>query len=245
MLKSPNRDSIPDQVFAQLRDQIVGGDRVAGEALPSERALAETLGINRGAVREALKRLAQARLIAVRQGGPTRVLDYRKHAGIELLSALVVGADGRVDAEVVESIMEMRTTLAPALAAAAAKRITEPDRDRLREALNALKSVKQPVKRAQVSKALWDVLVDASNNIAYRLAFNSLTSTTEQLGDLLGHVLAVEFSQTDVYAALAHAVITGDPEGATAHARTLVETGEQAMGALVSQVASLSLNQTP
>ncbi|CAN5183873.1 hypothetical protein BH20ACT16_BH20ACT16_06120 [soil metagenome] len=41
----------------RVRDGILGGTPAAGEPLPSERALAEELGCNRHAVREAVKRL--------------------------------------------------------------------------------------------------------------------------------------------------------------------------------------------
>ena len=61
------RQSIPDEIFAQLAGQVLSGDRTPGEALPSERALSEALGVSRAAVREALSRLDRARLIQVRQ----------------------------------------------------------------------------------------------------------------------------------------------------------------------------------
>ena len=237
MFTIPDRASLPDQVYAQLRDQIVSGDREPGEALPSERALAELLGINRGAVREALKRLAEARLIAVRQGEATRVLDYRRTAGIELLSVLVLDADGAVNPRVVRSIMEMRSALAPALAAAAAKRAGASLQAPLAEALQNLKSAPDNAQRARASQAFWDVLVDGSQNIAYRLAFNSLSTTTDRLETVIGDLLAAEFGQTETYAALAEAVAAGDAAASHAHATTLVNTGEQAIGALLELLA--------
>ena len=65
-----------DAVFDQVRDQIVGGALVAGEALPGERELAAQLGVSRGVVREALQRLSQAGLIDIRHGGATRIRDF-------------------------------------------------------------------------------------------------------------------------------------------------------------------------
>src|SRR3954462_5974607 len=47
-----------------------------GESLPSERRLAEVLGVSRPAVREAIKRLTQAGLVEVRQGDATTVRDF-------------------------------------------------------------------------------------------------------------------------------------------------------------------------
>ena len=51
--------SISEQVYIQLRDRILKKVLPVGAELPSERELSETLGVNRGAVREAIKRLQQ------------------------------------------------------------------------------------------------------------------------------------------------------------------------------------------
>ena len=69
MFKPIERKSLADSVYEQLRDAIVGGEFPAGSSLPSERQLREQLGVNRGALREALKRLEEARraLVALRQ----------------------------------------------------------------------------------------------------------------------------------------------------------------------------------
>lgn len=57
MLKPVRKQSLSDAVFTQLRDQIVSGALAPGEPLPAERLLCEALGVNRGSVREALRRL--------------------------------------------------------------------------------------------------------------------------------------------------------------------------------------------
>ncbi|MFC7500879.1 FadR/GntR family transcriptional regulator, partial [Nocardioides sp. GCM10030258] len=58
-LRPVTRRSVSDQVFDQLVDDVVDGEIAVGEALPSERRLAEVLGISRPAVREALQRIGQ------------------------------------------------------------------------------------------------------------------------------------------------------------------------------------------
>ena len=94
-LRPVRKQSLSDAVFEQLRDQIVSGAMVPGAALPAERVLCEALGVNRGSVREALKRLQQSRLVSVRHGGTSHVLDYRASAGLDLLADLIVTAAGR------------------------------------------------------------------------------------------------------------------------------------------------------
>ena len=68
-LQPVTRRSVPDEVFDQVLAEVVDGEIEAGDSLPSERRLAEVLGVSRPAVREALQRMAQTRLVEVRQGG--------------------------------------------------------------------------------------------------------------------------------------------------------------------------------
>ena len=45
------RRSVPEQVFEQIATDVLSGELQPGEALPSERKLAEVLGVSRPAVR--------------------------------------------------------------------------------------------------------------------------------------------------------------------------------------------------
>ena len=86
--------TVSSQIHAQLRADILGGRYAPGEALPSERRLCEAFDASRHGVREALKRLQQAGLVAISQGGATRVRDWRHHGGLELLLEGEVRAGG-------------------------------------------------------------------------------------------------------------------------------------------------------
>ena len=61
-MKSFRTASLADQVFEKLEDDIVYGVYKRGEVL-TELKLAETLGVSRTPIREALRRLEQERLI--------------------------------------------------------------------------------------------------------------------------------------------------------------------------------------
>ena len=62
-MKSFRTESLADQVFEKLEDDIVYGVYRRGEIL-TEMKLAESLGVSRTPIREALRRLEQERLIA-------------------------------------------------------------------------------------------------------------------------------------------------------------------------------------
>ena len=93
MVDPITRASVPDLVFASLCDAILSGRYEPGERLPTQRTLAADLNVNMASVREALKRLEQLRLVEVRHGDATRVLDWRRSGGLEAL-AVLGGIDG-------------------------------------------------------------------------------------------------------------------------------------------------------
>src|SRR6187399_3743270 len=96
-LQPVNRRSVPEDVFEQILADVLSGEMQPGESLPSERRLAEVLGVSRPAVREALQRMAATRLVEVRHGGATTVRDFRRYAGMDLLPRLLVRR-GKLDA---------------------------------------------------------------------------------------------------------------------------------------------------
>ena len=122
MLLPVERRSLPEAVFRQIRDQILDGRLAAGAKLPGERDLCTQLGVNRNALREALKRLEQMKLVAIHPGGATRVLDFRLTGGLDLLVALLFGDEGALRLDAARSLVELRTAIGPDIAARAADR---------------------------------------------------------------------------------------------------------------------------
>jgi GntR family transcriptional repressor for pyruvate dehydrogenase complex len=79
------RVRVKQQVFEQLRDQIVAGTWPPGSKIPSENELTRRLGVSRVSLREALHMLASLGLVESRQGGGTFV---RRYAGAVLFNPL-------------------------------------------------------------------------------------------------------------------------------------------------------------
>ncbi|WP_281784036.1 FadR/GntR family transcriptional regulator [Sinimarinibacterium flocculans] len=224
------RESLSDSVYRQIRGKILRGELAAGAPLPAERELSEVTGVNRGAVREAIKRLQQAGLVAVRQGGNSVVLDYLDEGGLELLPNLLVDGNGRLNGGVVRSIMAMRSALAPDIAAAAARKGGARLADELDEVLAQMRAQARDTRALQaLALAFWKKLVERGGNIAFRLAFNSMTKTYTQVQDILATVLEPEFRDAENLTAIARAVRTGDPEAARAAGRRHVEIGRLAL----------------
>jgi DNA-binding FadR family transcriptional regulator len=72
-LATTRRTGLVDQVIDQLRDSVTAGEYPVGTKIPTEPALAETLGVGRNTVREAVRALAHGGILEVRQGDGTYV----------------------------------------------------------------------------------------------------------------------------------------------------------------------------
>jgi len=237
------RRSLVDEVVDALAVPILRDALPPGSTLPAERVLAEQLGVRRGALREGIQRLQQAGLVEVRHGGGTTVLDWRHSAGLEALPTLLTDAEGRPDPQVLRSVMEMRSALAPDVARQAARRRSDADVRRLLALLEAMSEEARPAaERAASTAALWNTLVDASRNIAYRLAYNALLGVAELGGVWVVEVLAEERRRLDVYADLVEAIAVGDTERAGEAARAITAVGERSFERALEAYAPASIH---
>src|SRR3954464_8256622 len=79
------RTTVVDELEGRLAQEIFDGQLAPGALLPPERVLAETHGVNRTSVRQALSRLERSGLIETRQGSGSRVRRLEEDGGAELL----------------------------------------------------------------------------------------------------------------------------------------------------------------
>lgn len=238
------RESLGQRVHRELRQRILDGRLPVGERLPAERDLAASLGVNRGAVRESLKRLQQSGLVSIRHGGGTQVREWRRHAGIELLPHLLLDGQGQVRAAAVRGLMALRNGLAPTVAERAAARAeaappaardTAPNTE-LSTALAALEAA-EGAARQPLALAYWSALVDAADDLGLRLAFNTLEQTYGAAQAALATVLRPEYERLDEPRRITAAVLAGDPEAAARAAREYVAFGAAAVEAWLRRYA--------
>lgn len=231
------RRSVPDEVYDQLLGELLGGGLAPGESLPSERRLAEVLGVSRPAVREAMQRLAHAGYVDVRHGDATTVRDFRRLGGLDLLPRLLLARAG-LDLAVARSILEARAYVGPTIAELAARRGGPQARDVLARAVETLRQDDDPVRRQHVALAFWDHLVEAADSITFRLMFNSMRAAYLPLVEALAPLMAAEVDRVDAYAALARAVGAGDEEEARACAVDLLGAATTSLLDAIDQVQS-------
>jgi GntR family transcriptional regulator, transcriptional repressor for pyruvate dehydrogenase complex len=219
------RQPLSDTVFAQLRDAVLAGRYEPGQFLPPERELAQAFAVNRHAVREALKRLQQAGFVRILHGGGTEVLDVRRTAGLDLLGQLARSPGEQTD-RLLRDGLEMRRCVGVEAARLAARRADAAARARVVAAAAALAEnpakpetpeaagQAEPVPSAPRDRAFWAEVVDASGNLAFRLAFNSLIDAVDAQPELMAVLLEADRVDAQPHADLATAIAGRDPEGA-------------------------------
>lgn len=227
MPASERSGRVSERVHEHLRREILDGNLAPGDPVPSERSLATDLQANRHAVREALKRLEQAGLVRIAQGGPTRVLDWRDSGGLEVLLDLVGGARrGAPPLELVRSVLEMRECIGVDAARRSAARAPGETRSRIDRLAQAAATAVGTSAIDEEYAALWLGVVAGSQNVAYRLSLNSLlaaVSEYEGIADI------TRPKDAEAIRALGRAIRGGDVAGAGEAARALLEPDTHAL----------------
>src|SRR5947209_8877131 len=122
-LEHAQKRSLSEDVFDQLLGEIATGRYGPGTAIPSERELTAVFAVNRHVVREAIKRLEQVGLLIGAQGGRTKVLDYRRTAGLDVLALLAEHAlPGAETLPLLSAALEMRAGIGADVARLCAER---------------------------------------------------------------------------------------------------------------------------
>ncbi|MDX9707439.1 MAG: FadR/GntR family transcriptional regulator [Azospira sp.] len=120
---------LSEEVSAALEARILRGDHPPGSQLPTEKVFAETFGVSRAVVREAIARLKADGLIETRQGAGAFVAENPKSLNFRISPG---GEDGLLH------IFELRTMVEITVAELAARRRTDADVAAMRDALRRM-----------------------------------------------------------------------------------------------------------
>lgn len=114
----------------QLLSNILEGRWPPETILPSERILAEQIGVTRPTLRETLQRLSREGWVTISHGKPTVVNDYWKKGGLGLLATLARYGDFLPE-NFVDHLLGVRSVFLPAIAELAAEKAPESLLDHL------------------------------------------------------------------------------------------------------------------
>jgi len=120
--KSFKRPKLSDSVFEEFLTMLRDGRLEPGQRLPAERDLAESFGVSRATVRDAVQRLALLGYLDVRQGDGTLVTSPDEKAIARPFRSLLLA-----EPHLVWDLLEFRRMLEPEAARFAAQRRSDDD----------------------------------------------------------------------------------------------------------------------
>jgi len=209
-------ESVADAAVAQIEDLIASGILKQGRKLPSERDLAEMLGLSRPKLREALQVLEERGLVVTRHGEGSFVAPLTGQAMLPALLALY----GRHEPAFFD-YLEYRRAQEGFAARLAAERATRADKERLREILDEIERAwaAQDVGGARDADfALHSAIVDASQNATLIHVMASIYDLTRQgvfyNRDILKTIEGAGQRLLEQHLALGQAVIEGNAAAA-------------------------------
>jgi GntR family negative regulator for fad regulon and positive regulator of fabA len=185
---------------------ILDGTYAPGTALPGERDLATHLGVTRPTLREVLRRLERDGWLTVRHGKATRVNDFWREGGLNVLDALVRFGD-ELPPDFVPHLLEVRRALAPAYARDAVRRAGVQVVAYLEAAAGLLDTA---AAYAAFDWGLHHSLTVASGNPVYTLILNGFAGLYRQMAILYFSRPEARASSQRFYEALLEAARQGD-----------------------------------
>ena len=170
-----------ENVSASIRRDISNGTLKPGDKLPSERELAETLGVGRPVVREALRSLEEAGILLFRRGitgGAFVGTGDGRTVTRSITDLIFLGAIS------LDDLTEARTCLLRFAAELAAERGTEEDFDALEANVDeaiAQRDAADLHEKVRLVGSFYDHLGRAAHNEALVLLIHSVTEVVAQI----------------------------------------------------------------
>lgn len=197
-----------EAALGQIAEAIRIGEIQVGQYLPSERALAQQMGISRPTVREAIKALVD-----------TGVLQTRSSGGPEVCSDAVplhlISRHTELDISEVAGVLEARRLLEPRVAQLAALRLDDEDVARLRAIIDQQRSQAHDQARFAILELRFHLAIARAtkNSTVYGLV-RSLLLNLEMARDLAMQFLGDHFSDPaiDIHEHTLKSLCRADPD---------------------------------
>jgi GntR family transcriptional regulator, transcriptional repressor for pyruvate dehydrogenase complex len=171
------RATVPGKVIAQIRELVATGRLQPGVRLPSERTLAQILGVGRTTIREAIRAMESLNMVEVRAGDGTYLA-----ASAMCLACSDLTAPFRSGVSEA-SLLEVRSLLEPEVAAASAQRATPEQIDQMHAALvEQRRSIGRGERRAREDDAFHSLVVAAAGNEVLVHILRAVTNPLLALG---------------------------------------------------------------
>lgn len=222
------RQTVVDLLEVRLRDDILRGTHSPGSLLPPERELAAGYGVTRATLKHALSRLEQAGLLTTRHGVGTRVREFLRVGGADLLPMLASQDSGWL-----VEIFEVRRHIGALIARRAATRRTARQARRLAELVESVAAAADADAAQLADAEVHRELARSTGNRVYLLLTNTLFNAYLPVRGALRGPFEDPANAAAQLGPLVQAVIARKPQDAERAAEKYLRRTEQVMlGAL-------------
>ena len=169
--------SLYEQIVEQIKERILTNELKEGERLPNQRELARQFGVSRTVVREAVTALTREGLVDVRVGrgmfvihGSPRIV--KRSLGTIIRLGQVVSS---------RHLVEIREMLEPQISAMAARRATEENIAKMREAVMAMDAALNDMDAYIAADLAFHLaLADATQNVLIRALIDPIIDLLDE-----------------------------------------------------------------
>ena len=156
--------SIKELFLSQIEEMILSGELKPGDRLPSERELADTMGVSKTIVHEGIRELARMGFLDVASRKGVYVADYAQTGNLDTLFAIIRYRGGMPDKKMLIDLLDIRVYLeCPAIEELALRRNPED--------IRKLELLQEDVRNALSS----DIQTFATALFAYRKTLAALS----------------------------------------------------------------------
>jgi GntR family transcriptional repressor for pyruvate dehydrogenase complex len=192
-----------------LRALIEGGDYAAGMVLPTERILAEMLGVGRPAIREAIKALTILDVLESRRGDGTYLKSLDRLRTDWPVQVLL----GSKDFSLLD-LLEVRKIFEPKAARLAASRATETHLKRIEEQCVKVEKAKDWKEIALHDLLLHTAIIEAAGNPVLTELNGAMTRLLRRSRELSGSRAPDSRKMNAAHIKIVEAILKGDGEEA-------------------------------
>ncbi len=239
-LRAIEKASVKDQTLEQLKNYILSGVVQLGERLPSERALADALGVGRYSVREALKVLEAVGLVQSRVGEGT-FLTTNTGASFGRILGLSLATWGGTMIE----LLDARKMIEVEAARAAAERATRADLENIQRELRTMNTAEDVREYLKADMRFHRCIGVASHNAIISQFINNLIDVLEEvLQEARLDTLPAQAEGGGTHQAIFEAIADSDADAAGVLIRSHIRFSSEVWQTVISLTADTESRKT-
>lgn len=216
------QESLSAQIIKSLTEYFFSGSLLAGSKLPSERQLAEALGVSRSAVRDAIQSLGLLGVVDIRQGDGT----YLRDTGSELLPRVIEWGLFLGERRVMD-LIEARQQVEVSLAGLAARRRSDEDIAALRVILEQMDRASGAVDFVDFDVDFHAAIATAARNSVLADVLSNITSLIRVWMSRSIEAAGETVTSNDEHRLVVEAIAAGDSRAAQSAMRAHMRHAEQ------------------